>query len=210
MRRRKMLFSSGSIRITPYRKAPEDWHETFEALSPRDDRAVCLPARPRAIRSRLPWSLQCHARCLSRLRTLKTHQRAAIYVSVLGYRMLPSRSIADRWTEVPQYLWVYLANILSFEDRPVPCFVTCQTLIDQPRIQLAAIGIQSNLSARLKSLQLAAPAARNPRLRGNFRCDGPPYPKSIAHSISVFHFGSSPRRRMRCPFRARYGGVLSG
>lgn len=79
-----------------------------------------------------------------------------------------------------------VADILAFEDRPVPGFVAVQALVDKPGVKFFAVGIEPDLAARLERLEAAAAAAHNPGLRGNSRDDGPLDPKNSAHAVLAF------------------------
>src|SRR5262245_30452982 len=93
------------------------------------------------------------------------------------------------------------ANILAFEDRPIPCPVAARAFVDEPCIELSAIGVESDLAAALESSKASASAACDPRLRCYPGSDAPTNLKCFAHTVLVFrsevHQDGSARQSLR-------------
>ena len=93
------------------------------------------------------------------------------------------------------------ANILAFEDRPIPCPVAARAFVDEPCIELSAIGVESDLAAALESSKASASAACDPGLRRYPGSNAPTDLKCIAHTVLVFrsevHQDGSARQSLR-------------
>ncbi|MBB4504256.1 hypothetical protein GGE48_000202 [Rhizobium leguminosarum] len=79
-----------------------------------------------------------------------------------------------------------VANIPTLEDRTVPRLFAGRAFVDQPGIELAAIGVEPDFVAASESSEAPAAAANNPGLGRCFRQNGPSDPKGIAHIVLVF------------------------
>lgn len=100
-----------------------------------------------------------------------------------------------------------VANVQAFKKRPFPCVVAGHALVDEPGVELSAVGVQPDFVAGSEGFGCAASAARDPRLRGDFRRKGPLDLENMAHTVLVFRKEVHQDGGVISPVRARRGGV---
>ena len=79
-----------------------------------------------------------------------------------------------------------VTNTFALKDGTVPCLAARRAFVDEPRVKLPPIGVESDLIAALKGSKTSATAANDPRLRGDLGGNDPADLKCIAHIVLVF------------------------
>jgi hypothetical protein len=103
-----------------------------------------------------------------------------------------------------------VTNAFAFEDASIPRAVAARAFIDEPCIELSAVGIQPDLVAALEGAKAAASATCYPRLGSYFWNNGPTHSKCIAHAVLVFRSEVHQDGSERQSSRTRRGNIGSG
>ena len=149
--------------------------------------AACLSATERS--TRFPEPSRHHLLCSalsSEHQCHWIHQRVGICAERGDVEFLASYPRGIIGVQGLQGCRIDVADILAFEDRPVPGFVAGQALVDKPGVKFFAVSVEPDLAAGSERPETSTPTTGYPGLRGNSGSDGPLDPKNAAHAVLAF------------------------